>query len=56
MQFIDRLLYRVGIVRRSVFNELRKAAEQMVDECNQEQSTPKAPKPPKFKLIQGGKQ
>lgn len=69
MKHVDRLLYRFGIVRRSVFNDLREAAVAMIDEYNQykndiydwqcetlepnqEQSMPK---PPKFKLIQGGK-
>ena len=69
MNSVDRFLYRLGIVRRSVFNDLRYAAEAMLDEydqykndvydwqsktlnVDQEQSMPK---PPKFKLIQGGK-
>ena len=69
MQFIDRILYRLGIVRRSHFDGLREASISMIDEYNryknniynwqceslnqhQEQSMPK---PPKFKIIQGGK-
>lgn len=66
---IDHLLYRFGIVRRSVFNDLREAAVSMIDEYNQykndvydwqcktldQHQEQSMPKPPKLKLIQGGK-
>lgn len=66
---IDRLLYRLGFVRRSVHNELRGAAMQLQVEWNAYaksvyewnakdltfQQELDAPKPPKFTLIKGGK-
>lgn len=56
---IDRLLYRFGIVRRSVHDELCEAAQVVIEECSNfrqaENDCDNAPKPPVFKLIQGGK-
>ena len=52
---IDRLLYRFGIVRRSVHDELCEAAQVVIDECENFRQTENAPKPPVLKLIQGGK-
>jgi hypothetical protein len=56
---IDRLLYRFGIVRRSVYDELCEAAQVVIDECSNfrkaENDYNNAPKPPVFKLIKGGK-
>lgn len=62
---IDRLLYRFGIVRRSVHDELCNAAKVVIEECQNfnrefyqwqaENDCDNAPKPPVLKLIQGGK-
>ena len=56
---IDRLLYRFGIVRRSVYDELCEAAQVVIDECSSfrkvENDCDNAPKPPVFKVIEGGK-
>ncbi len=61
---IDRFLYRLGLVRRSYFDELREAAENMQIEWLDYQQRVEAyvgknpsepPEQQKFKLIQGGK-
>lgn len=65
---IDRFLYRLGLVRRSYFDELREAAENMQTEYIayrkhiynwyakiDRAENEKPPQPPVLKLIQGGK-
>ena len=67
---IDRFLYRLGLVRRSHFDELREASENMLVEYDQYRKEMyewqsnhlhfdqeiTMPQSPVFKLIQGGKQ
>ena len=59
----DRLLYRLGFVRRSIHNELCEAAAVVIEECQNfnrdfyewqaENDCDNAPKPPVFRLIEG---